>query len=386
VGVALDKPITGGKQRASLEEGPIEVSREGDTIPEMDVLGLADDLTGALEVGAKFAAEGLETLVSTRPPAPPAQVLVVDIETRHVSPGEAAERTRAAAGGAPLTCKVIYKKTDSTLRGNIGAELGALVRAHPYSPLIYAPAYPALGRAVRRGHLYIEGMPIHESVFARDALNPVGDSDIVRVLRSQTDAPVFSIQAKELNHLKAGAIYVCDGESEAEIEQAAEAVTNGCRLAAGPGALAAAIARRTGAGRARVPSWPRIRSCLVISGSRHERSIEQVCNAGERGWPVVAPGAIPASGWAILEGNGVGVGPQVVDILARVELEALAIFGGDTAYGILQSIGASALRPIGEILTGVPVSKLEDRNLYFITKAGGFGPVDVLSALRGSLA
>jgi uncharacterized protein YgbK (DUF1537 family) len=352
----------------------------------MDVLGLADDLTGALEVGAKFAAEGLDTLVSTTSAVLAAQVVVRDIETRHVSPGEAAERMRAAAVEARSTCKLIYKKTDSTLRGNIGAELGALVRAYPDSPLIYAPAYPALGRVVKRGQLYIEGMLAHETVFAHDVLNPVVDSDIVRVVRSQTDASVFSVQAKELNHLEAGAIYVCDGESDTEIEQAASAMTNGCRLAAGPGALAAAIARRTEGTRNRVASWPRIRSCLVVSGSRHERSVAQLCHAGERAWPVVAADAIPASGWAILEGNGVGVGAQVVDILARVELEALTIFGGDTAYDVLQSIGVPALRPLGEILTGVPVSKLEDRNLYFITKAGGFGPVDVLSALRSALA
>jgi uncharacterized protein YgbK (DUF1537 family) len=78
-------------------------------------------------------------------------------------------------------------------------------------------------------------------------------------------------------------------------------------------------------------------------------------------------------------------GKLVRDILTRVRLEALAVFGGDTAYGILQAIGNPPLRPLGEIVPGVPLSTIEGRDLYLITKAGGFGPVDVLSTIRNAL-
>src|SRR5580700_2056876 len=118
----------------------------------MEVLALADDLTGALETGAKFAAHGIEALVAE---AGPCRVLVVNTETRHLSPGEAAGRIVRAAAANPS--RLIYKKTDSTLRGNIGAELGALLEVRRDSPLLYVPAYPEMGRVVKQGHLYVHG-------------------------------------------------------------------------------------------------------------------------------------------------------------------------------------------------------------------------------------
>ena len=121
----------------------------------------------------------------------------------------------------------------------------------------------------------------------------------------------------------------------------------------------------------------------MINGSRHELSLRQVCHAVERGWPTADPGP----GWSILNCGGPArsLASVVSAILSRVKLEALTIFGGDTAYAILQSIGNPPLRPLGEIVPGVPISKVEGRDLYLITKAGGFGPVDVLSAIRSAL-
>ena len=348
----------------------------------MVVLALADDLTGALEVGAKFAAGGFDALVTTKLDFPPTPILVIDTETRHCDPQRAAEITRVAAASPGL----IYKKTDSTLRGNIGAELGALVEAHPDSPLLYAPAYPAMDRIVKRGHLYIEGVAAHRSSFARDALNPVVDCDIARVIRSQTSVPVFPVSIDELSDLAPGAIYVCDGESDADVEQAARAVTGACRLAAGPAALASALARQINPQPVGIGRWPRITSCLIINGSRHERSMAQLCHAKKLAWPVASVDNIPRDQWVILEGNGVGVGVVARDILEKTTLDALAIFGGDTAYETLQAIGEPRLRPVGEIIPGVPVSRVEGRNLFLITKAGGFGAIGVLPDIRSALA
>src|SRR5271165_5976312 len=90
------------------------------------ILALADDLTGALETGAKFAGQGLGARVTTEiamSRAPEVPVLVIDTETRHLPAGEAAgvvrHATKAALRFAPW---LVYKKTDSTLRGNIAAE------------------------------------------------------------------------------------------------------------------------------------------------------------------------------------------------------------------------------------------------------------------------
>jgi uncharacterized protein YgbK (DUF1537 family) len=349
----------------------------------MWILGLADDLTGALEIGAKFAAAGLRSLVTTELTLRPAgledghEVLVIDTETRHVAPAEAAARVRLLAlaareGGAG----VVYKKTDSTLRGNIGSELGALMEAYPGTPMLYAPAYPAMGRTVKRGVLYVNGVPVSETAFGRDALNPVSTSSIPEALGLP-----MRLMERALAPTGPG-IYVYDGESDAEIAAAAQVLKGlrGVRLAAGPGAFAGEIAALFSPGGRRV-SWPAIGNCLVVNGSRHPASLAQVRHALKNGWQSVEPGACH-SGWAVLRGFDCG------DTLKRARLDALVVFGGDTAWGILGALGFPALEPLGEALPGVPVSRLgiEGRTLYLITKAGGFGAPDLLGDLHARLS
>src|SRR5689334_10110997 len=95
---------------------------------------IADDLTGALDTAAPFAAHGWRTCVvpwsgasgrSTRWPRVVGanDVVVVDTASRHVAPREAARRVSAAAAAG--RGRHLYKKIDSTLRGNVAAELGA---------------------------------------------------------------------------------------------------------------------------------------------------------------------------------------------------------------------------------------------------------------------
>ena len=101
---------------------------------QIEFLVLADDFTGALDTGIHFAKNGARTKVITDPMCDfsdaDAQVLVIDTETRHLPPEQAgaivAEITRRAC-----SCKIrrFYKKTDSALRGNVGAELAALLEA-----------------------------------------------------------------------------------------------------------------------------------------------------------------------------------------------------------------------------------------------------------------
>src|SRR5437660_8331789 len=124
----------------------------------LNVLALADDATGALEIGARFSEAGLDARVSFDPDADLAScALVVDTETRQQS----AERARAVVRSIAMRAKEsgvahIYKKTDSTLRGPIAAEFRGLLDVWPELPLVYAPAYPVLGRTVRSGVLYVD--------------------------------------------------------------------------------------------------------------------------------------------------------------------------------------------------------------------------------------
>lgn len=111
------------------------------------LLILADDFTGALDTGVQFAACSIPTRVVVGEQvdfaANDAAVLVVDTETRHLSAAEAyaviAKLTREAMSAGVFS---IYKKTDSALRGNIGAELSALLKTSGERQLPFLPAFP----------------------------------------------------------------------------------------------------------------------------------------------------------------------------------------------------------------------------------------------------
>lgn len=112
------------------------------------LLVLADDFTGGLDTGAQFAAAGIPTVVTTNPAYCAADheedtVLVVDVETRHLLPEKArqiVEQTIRAAIAHGFTD--IYKKTDSALRGNLGAELQGVLDGTGQTRLHLIPAFP----------------------------------------------------------------------------------------------------------------------------------------------------------------------------------------------------------------------------------------------------
>ena len=167
------------------------------------ILALADDLTGALEVGARFAAAGVSCAVGFARQfdavvRPDVTALVLDTETRHVDDAEAYSRIAALARAARENhVRLLYKKTDSTLRGPIAGEFRALVEVWAGTPLLYVPAYPAMGRTVRGGVLYVEGVPVDRTSFARDLLDPVRESSIPAML-ADAGAPVAVVRPCDL--------------------------------------------------------------------------------------------------------------------------------------------------------------------------------------------
>jgi len=332
------------------------------------ILGIADDLTGALEAGAKFARQGLGARVTTQiavsgPPDVP--VLVIDTETRHLPEEDARAVVRDAAESVlRFTPWLVYKKTDSTLRGNIAAEFRALLELMPHRSLIYAPSYPEMGRTVRGGRLFVGESPVHESAFASDPLNRVRESDI-RMLLGGVPATVL------------------DGESNADVLAAATriAAVDPPPLAAGPAALAGALAQCIPLlCRGEVRPLPRLPRCLVINGSLHPASAAQVAFARtercfEGGWRYFDD-APEAAGL-----NRAGqTGECVRSLIEASPVDALVVFGGDTAFGIHRALGGQPFEVWGEVLPGVPLARCGD--LFWVTKAGGFGAPDLLCNLR----
>jgi len=343
-------------------------------------LAIADDLTGALETGAKFAGSGIPSRVVTGvglDAVPETPVLVIDTETRHLPAGKAAEAVhRIAAAARRLAPLLVYKKTDSTLRGNIAAEFGALRAVFPELPLVFVPAYPEMGRTVKSGRLHVHGVPVHETSFAADPLNPIRESEIARVLAGV-------------------AVEVADGETRADVEAAARALVASAPypLAAGPAALAEALAALVELPRSERRGWPRIERCLLVNGSLHPASAAQVAYARAHGWraarPGCAPGALARGGWYVLDtaeiaGEGLDraerVGAVVAEILDGTPVDALVVFGGDTAFGIHAALGHPPFDPYGELVPGVPLSHCGGR--FWITKAGGFGAPEILCDIQ----
>jgi D-threonate/D-erythronate kinase len=335
------------------------------------ILIIADDLTGALEAGARFAAQGLPSRVSTGAgiePLPGIPVVVIDTETRHCKPDEAHAIVRELAlAGRQHAPWLIYKKTDSTLRGNIPAEFQALCDVFPERPLVYAPAFPSMGRTVRAGKLYLHGVPVDATDFASDPLNPIHTSDIASLLAN--------VSAQ-----------VCDGECDADIDAvAASIVANPTPpLAAGPAALAGALAERMPLPRAEVRSFPRLARCLVVNGSLHPASLAQIEYGRTHG--------CFNDGWSLFENclEGAGLeralcnGERAAALLSDSPADALIVFGGDTAFGIHRALGEAPFDPYAEILPGVPLSRRG--GLFWITKAGGFGGPDILCEIRRRLS
>lgn len=329
------------------------------------IIAIADDLTGALEAGAKFAAYGMAARVTIRiHDVAGEDVAVIDTETRHLAAAEAAEIVREI-DTAPF--RYIYKKTDSTLRGNIGAELEALShRAH--GRIAYVPAYPALGRTVRDGVLFVHGTPVAETNFSVDPLNPIRDSRVASVLSPRCGATIF------------------DGETDADISAAAEQILADpdFRIIAGPAAIAEAVARRLG--HARAIKWPRIRTCLIVNGSLHPVSAAQIRLGVELG--------CLGDEWRWLSGDidssepplriAAETGRSVNCELASRTYNGVIVFGGDTAFGILRALDCPPLYPMGEVVPGVPVSAIGGRPELLITKAGGFGAPGILAELKAA--
>jgi D-threonate/D-erythronate kinase len=165
------------------------------------VLVVADDLTGANATGARFARVGLSTASVTTAEAVGGvladhDVVVTSTSSRHVPADEAARRVEGAIRSAGDVALVV-KRTDTTLRGNVGAELAAALRevrrSHPHARAIFVPAFPEAGRITVGGLQLVEGVAVARSPAGRDHLTPVTSSRVADVVRQQTDLVVREV-------------------------------------------------------------------------------------------------------------------------------------------------------------------------------------------------
>jgi D-threonate/D-erythronate kinase len=372
------------------------------------LLGIqADDLTGACDTGAPFAARGLGTLVIVSdgdgPPALPREtpaVLVVDTESRTATGEEA--RARARAVGSALKAgppRILYKKVDSTLRGHVAAELDGMLDGSGLAVALLAPAFPAQRRTVADGCLRVDGRPAGETAVARDPAFPRTGASVLGLLAAGGVAPVTAVPLATVRcgqdevgrrlHRFAGTggrVLAADAETDADLSVLASAGLEGPVLLAGSAGLAVALAARLPAGGLKEREAPPLRlrrPMLVVAGSAHPATRAQIGRLGRReDLDVLAP---PASDGADDPARRRATAARLA-AAARARIErwrpgTLVLTGGETAIAVLKALGAGGLRLAGEIEPGVALGALVGgpfAGLGLVTKAGGFGDAETL--------
>lgn len=411
---------------------------------------IADDLTGANDTGVQFARQGARTIVpldwhNLGSLARRADVLVLCTDSRAASRGVAAQRARVAAqalrkGRVPA----IYKKIDSTFRGNVGAELDAILDVYPAPLVLLAPSFPPASRAVVNGRLTVGGIPVHRTAIGRDPTAPVRQSHLPTLLRDQSrrdvrHLPLETLRAPfpQLRRLiqawreDDGGLIVADAVTAGDLTRLARLILREDlqRVVVGSAGLASALGStlRHRGRRRRRPAAKRY-PMLVVVGSPNPATLAQVAWAERHGLavmhakiPEILAGReryrlelertvgkvrteLAASRDVILtllqrsrtpSGKRRSLRPSASGTLSEFlgcatrrlvrhqKLGALILSGGDIAVATCRALGADGILLRGEVEAGVPWGRLlggECPNLPVVTKAGGFGSPEVFRA------
>lgn len=388
---------------------------------------VADDLTGAADAAAPFAAAGIPAAVALRPGHDPGTAVVaVTTESRDLPEDEAAAAVRAAVAwlAADVDPGWWYKKVDSMLRGHPVAESLALAKGVGHPRVLLAPALPARDRAVRGGVAYVCGDAVARPAAPAGGGSAGGDAERQRrtayiALATVRSGPALRAAVRALPP----GVAIADGETDDDLRAVADAVlAAGDVLPGGSAGLAMRLARLLPLRGADRVAPPAVGPVLAVVASRHGAAAAQVAavaTAGEAivvraptdgsladagtgrrladevaaaldsgravvlttvdGGPSPLPGRVVARGLAAVASD-----PRVVALAG-----ALYLSGGDAAAACLAALGADALRLGGEVEPGIPWGVAEGGSAAgrpLVTKAGSFGDEGALGRCVAFLA
>jgi uncharacterized protein YgbK (DUF1537 family) len=415
---------------------------------------VADDITGAADSGIQFAAAYSPVyLLDHRRLAErsfgaedPPRVLSVFTSTRDAGP-EPAARTLLEVGGGLAALKPgrVFKKIDSSLRGNIGCELEALMASLDMDLSFVAPAYPAQGRTTRDGVHRLHGVPVAQTEIGCDPLAPVRDSRLEAWISRQTRYACFHIGLPLLDAGEQALAAEVDrriGKGVRHLTFDAEQDTHLARIAAfalrryprallcGSAGLARGLAATMAASRPRGVACGPLRvpqgvGCfLFVCGSASailHRQIDELIRAAPvtlvelPGVTLLARESVPAREAALRRAAAaLGRGAVVIRIappgrtgrqmdaralsaaLGRFAAELIAacrpagifLSGGDTAAAVLAAVDARAIKLESELADGVVWGTVQGGAMAgrpAATKAGAFGRPDALLRFHGEL-
>ena len=382
---------------------------------------LADDLSGALEVGASFRARGHRVRVPLAAGTnDPAALEVVTTETRNASPANAAQAVHSALQRQQTAGRrLIFKKIDSTLRGPFAAEVTALVETLQPSLVVICPSNPATGRAVVDGILRVNGTPLTETDFRRDPIWPAttsriadlwpANANIAQLALANLRSPDATQRLEEIRR-QGARIVVSDAETAGDLDRLLSVTRRVCAdtVFVGANGLGDALARADQpAASSATSNLPTLSSLLAICGSRHpasHRQIEQLAAAHHVPLLTLTPGTAkpeklfrelssqleshrlaalrfdpthPADPADLMRETAALLAP-----FARATLPAAYFFtGGETAWSACAALGGESLEVVGTSERAIVVSQLQRRGAspaFILTKPGGYGDDAVL--------
>jgi D-threonate/D-erythronate kinase len=406
----------------------------------MTWLIIADDLTGAADCAIAFAKQGLESVVAwdRHRDAGDIEVLSVDAATRSLPPAEAAELQVDVLAAHFRPGLRLYKKIDSTLRGQPAAELAGLLAyapanfdGHPRLAIV-APAFPGTGRVTVDARLVVQGVPLEQTpLWARE--HTYASANLVEILDSAgLSAEVLPLETIALGaevvrtHLTSArkrgvAAVVCDAKSESDLAMVAAGSLPMADevIWVGSAGLAAALAAEEADYEppAQIPASMRgPKNVLVVVGTLAEASRLQAKTLVETGLVrhvLISPDALlggpcrPA--WQtgsrqlaqhfaaqqdvlleleLTENPDLSRGALLAERLAAL-VEGAGAFGGvvatggDTVYALLSKLGVHSIRLLDEVEPGVPLGITAGAvSIRVVAKAGAFGDAQ---SLRRSL-
>jgi uncharacterized protein YgbK (DUF1537 family) len=401
-------------------------------------LVIADDFTGSNDTGVQIRRRGIPvSVVFSGLGVTGRESCVLDTESRGLSEDEAFRKVRSEAGQIPFKdFAQVFKKIDSTLRGNIGAETRALDECYKPELIVFAPALPDLGRTTVNGIHRLNGTPITRTEPARDPKTPVKIDDIRQILsrafpgETVTHVDLDAVRGGNIDLLKdlqggrlsGGRIFSFDAAANTDLRAIVRAVLAGGKrvLWVGAAALAdsllsverplppalAVIASLSSVTRGQV-LYAEKQGVSLVRAPLHdvldrkvqpEDTADQAVTLLAEGKDVILLTSSTysedeyrkAEDSARRQGLSAGamsaftqglMGNLALRVLEGAEISGLFLSGGDTAMSCFESAGALGSRIITEIAAGIPLMRLiggRYEGLKVVTKAGAFGKEDAV--------
>ena len=411
---------------------------------------IADDYTGASDLANTLTRCGLRTVQTIGVPAdqlalPEVDAVVVSLKSRSIESGLAVSRSRAAdkwlrGRGAHHVLFKICSTFDSTDAGNIGPVMDALRADSGETIVLVTPAFPETGRTVYQGNLFVGSVPLNESPLRDHPLNPMHDSNLVRVLARQSETRIglvdlaaiargsdaMRVRLAELSAKGFGAA-IADAVFERDLETIGKVALEH-RLSVGASGFGLGLARAlVASGRIKpsashaVSDTPVGGPAACLAGSCSQATLQQIASA-EQVMPVlhldpdqVVSGrgeAQRALAWArerLKEGAiliassstpdqvaalqsrhgrdtaGHAIEQAMADIaegLVQSGLRRLVVAGGETSGAVVDRLGIPGFLVGAEIAAGVPVLRAVGANdgaMLLALKSGNFGGPEFFS-------